>query len=55
MIKSREENGFCVHYSDAGRMIRKVGTEEIYEEARDLSPCKWSYEETLIPLSDYEQ
>lgn len=33
-------------FSDAGVMIRKVGTEEIYSEAVDLLEAPWQYEET---------
>jgi hypothetical protein len=33
-------------FSDAGVMIRKVGTEEIYSEAVDLLTAPWQYEET---------
>lgn len=38
------------HYSDAGRMIRQIETDRLYEEAVDRFPCKWTYEETDIPI-----
>ena len=33
-------------YSDQDVMIRKVGTDEIYEEAIDVENAPWTYEET---------
>ena len=33
-------------FSDAGVMIRKVGTGETYSEAIDLLTATWQYEET---------
>ena len=39
-------------YSNAGFMIRKIGTEELYSE--DIDPKKFNreYEETDIPIDD---
>lgn len=33
-------------FSDQDLMIRKVGTDEVYEEAIDVEGAPWSYEET---------
>ena len=33
-------------YSDKGYMIKKIGTEEIYEEAIDVENTSYTYEET---------
>ena len=33
-------------YSDKGYMIKKVGTDEIYEEAIDVENAPYEYEET---------
>ena len=41
---------FCRHYSDDDKMIRKIGTNELYSEAVDLLPCKYAYEETDIEI-----
>lgn len=38
------------HYSDIGMMIRQVETNILYEDAVDNIPCKWTYEETDIPI-----
>ena len=37
-------------YSTDGFKIRKVGTEEIYEEAIDVEDANFTYEETNIPI-----
>lgn len=33
-------------YSDNGVMIRKIGTEEVYDEAIDVENAPYEYEET---------
>ena len=38
------------HYSDAGMMIRQIESELLYEDAVDRLPCKWTYEETDVPI-----
>ena len=40
------------HYSDEGMMIRQIETGRLYEDAVDRFPCKWTYEETDIPIAD---
>ena len=37
-------------YSDKGLMIRKVGTDEVYDEAIDLEWQPFTYEETNTPV-----
>lgn len=37
-------------YSDAGMMIRKIGTDELYSEAIDPKKFDRKYEETDIPI-----
>lgn len=34
------------HYSDEGYYIRQVETEIVYEDAVDVVPCRYAYEET---------
>ena len=46
---------FTRHYSDSGVFIRKIGTEELYEEALDIVPCPYSYEETTTELPSENQ
>ena len=39
-------------YSDENYMIKKVGTEEVYEEAVDVENATYEYEETTETLND---
>lgn len=41
-------------YSDENFMIRKVGTNELYEVAIDVEDAPYTYEETDIPIEDEE-
>lgn len=38
------------NYSDKGVQIRKVGTDEIYDEAIDVDGAPFTYEETDVPI-----
>ena len=37
-------------YSDQGLKIRKVGTDEVYDEAIDIENAPYTYEETDEPI-----
>lgn len=39
-------------YSDAGLMIRKVGTDEVYSEAIDIEGSGYTYEETGTEIDE---
>lgn len=39
-------------YSDENKLIKKVGTEEIYEEAIDIETATYEYKETTETLND---
>ena len=41
-------------YSDAGRRLRQIETGAIYDDAVDVVPCAYTYEETDQPVEDYE-
>lgn len=43
------------HYSDIDMKIRQVETGKIYDDAVDRYPCKWTYEETDIPIEPVEE
>ena len=49
-IVTIEGTEFTRHYSDSGVLIRKIDTEELYEEALERVPCPYSYEETATEL-----
>ena len=38
------------HYSDEGFMIKQIETEILYEDAIDIVPCRYTYEETDEPI-----
>ena len=38
------------NYSDEGLQIRKVGTDEIYDDAIAVEDAPYTYEETDIPI-----
>ncbi len=46
--------GFVRHYSDSGKKIRQVETGVVYDEAVDVLPCRYTYEETDEPISREE-
>lgn len=39
-------------YSDKGLQIRKVGTDEVYDEAIDIENAPYTYEETDIRVEE---
>ena len=41
-------------YSDSGMKIRKVGTDEVYDDAVDVKGAGYQYEETDTPVETYE-
>lgn len=41
-------------YSDANRLIRKLGTDEIYSEAIDVENSGFEYEETDVEIETPE-
>ena len=41
-----------ITYSDAGKKIQKVGTEEIYDEAVDVEDAGFEYAETGEDIDD---
>lgn len=50
MIIEALRDGRVWHYSDAGVMLRKIETGELYEDVLDYIPCAYTYEETDIPI-----
>lgn len=50
MIKTEQTNDRIRHYSDTGNMIYQVGTGNLYEDAVDVVPCPYTYEETETPI-----
>lgn len=48
----KEYNNLCKHYSDSGNSIIKLETSEVYSEAVDKYPCKYTYDELLDEVSE---
>lgn len=40
------------HYSDQDVMLRQVETERLFADPIDVRPCRFTYEETDIPIED---
>lgn len=45
-------DGRVRHWSDAGMMIRQLETDSLYEDAVDVTPLRFSYAETDVPIPD---
>lgn len=41
-------------YSDAGVKIRQIETNTLWNDAVDVIPCRFTYEETDTPVDDAE-
>ena len=50
MIQAELVEGRIRHYSDAGFVIQKVETGELYDDAADIIPCPYTYIETDIEV-----
>ena len=44
-----------ITYSDLGLKIRKIGTDEVYDEAIDVENAPYEYEETEELIEETEQ
>lgn len=56
MIKTEllQDGTLIRHYSDIGMKLLQVETGIEYDEAVDVIPCQYTYEETENPLEDNE-
>lgn len=52
MIKTEDLGNRIRHYSDAGFKIRQIETGVLYDDAVDVLPCKYTYEEIDEPISE---
>ena len=54
MIKTEflriDESALIRHFSDIGMKIRQLETGVIYDDAIDVVPCRYTYEETDTPI-----
>ena len=49
MIQTETIDSLVHHYSDSGYRIRQIETGVLYDDAIDIQPCPYTYEETSIP------
>ena len=54
MIQTEMVEDRIRHYSDAGLKIKQIETGIIYDDAVDVLPCRYTYEETDIPREDID-
>ena len=56
MIKTEllQDGKLIRHYSDIGMKLLQVETETVYDEAIDIVPCQYTYEETETPVEQDE-
>ena len=56
MIKTEllKDGTLIRHYSDSGMKLLQVETGIVYDEAIDIIPCKFTYEETENPVEQDE-
>ena len=50
MVQTETINDRVRHYSDKGMMLLQIETGVLYEDAVDVTPCPYTYEETDIPI-----
>ncbi len=43
------------HYSDKQVKMRQIETGKVYDDAIDIIPCKYTYEETDEPIEAIEE
>ena len=54
MIKTEMIAQRIRHYSDKDMMIRQIETGILYEDAVDVMPCRYTYEETTQKIPQQE-
>ena len=54
MIQTEMIEGRIRHYSDKDMMIRQIETDILYEDAVDVIPCRYTYEETTQKIPQQE-
>ena len=52
IVELVEDNTRERRYSDKNVMLRQVETGILYEDAVDVIPCKYTYEESDVPIPE---
>lgn len=55
IVETVDEGTREKRYSDKDVMIKQIETGNLYEDAMDVIPCKYTYEETDIPIEHHEE
>lgn len=55
VVKEVLSDSLVKHYSDSGMKLLQVETGIMYDEAIDIVPCKYTYEETNEPVAQVEE
>lgn len=55
IVETVDEGTREKRYSDKDVMIKQIETGNLYEDAMDVIPCKYTYEETDIPIEHPEE
>lgn len=55
VIEEKLNDHLVRHYSDKGMMILQVETGIEYDDAVDVIPCKYTYQETETPIETTEE
>ena len=50
-----DDNTRVYHYSDEHFKIMQIETGILYDDAIDVVPCRFTYEETDIPIEEPEE
>ena len=50
MLRTEVLNDRTHNFSDAGYKIRQIETGVLYDDALDIVPCPYTYEETDVPI-----
>lgn len=54
-VLEEQVSEMCIrHYSDQGLKLRQIETGILYDDAVDVIPCRYTYEESEEPIPDYE-
>lgn len=54
VVEEKLNEQFIKHYSDKGVKLKQIETGIVYDEAIDLLPCQYTYEETEYPVEQDE-
>lgn len=54
IIEEKLNERLVRHYSDKDVKLKQVETGHLYDEAVDLLPCEYTYDETEIPIEQDE-